>query len=55
MTLNSTEQYIVETFSTLKMYEKASGSRMNLNKTEDIYIGKWKDKVPTYDQNNQYM
>ena len=27
----------------------ASGSKMNLNKTEAIYIGKWKDKNPSND------
>ena len=49
---NNTEQSIVETFSTLEIYEKASGSKMNLDKTEAIYIGKWKGKIPIYDKIN---
>ena len=49
---NSTEQYTVETFSTLEIYEKASGSKMNVDQTEAIYIRKWKGEIPIYDKIN---
>ena len=30
--------------------KKASGSRINLNKTIGLYIGRWKNKIPIYTQ-----
>ena len=45
---NKTETSILNTFKTLKSYEKASGSKINKNKTVVLYIGRWKNKNPEF-------
>jgi hypothetical protein len=40
--INKTEESIEETFKTLEIYEKASGAKMNLEKTVGMYLGKWR-------------
>ncbi len=42
--LNKTENSIEETFKVLETYEKASGARMNMNKTVGMYLGRWRNK-----------
>jgi hypothetical protein len=37
--INKTEESIEETFKTLEIYEKASGAKMNLEKTVGMYLG----------------
>ena len=39
------EESIEETFKTLEIYEKASGAKMNLEKTVRMYLGKWRKKT----------
>ena len=39
--INKTEKYIEESFRILNIYEKASGAKMNLDKTVGMYLGKW--------------
>jgi hypothetical protein len=46
--INKTEEYIEETFKTLEIYEKASGAKMNLEKTVGMYLGKWRNKNPRF-------
>jgi hypothetical protein len=42
--INKTEESIEEAFKTLEIYEKASGAKMNLEKTVGMYLGKWRNK-----------
>ena len=42
--INKTEESIEKTFKTLEIYEKASGAKMNLEKTVGMYLGKWRNK-----------
>ena len=42
--INKTEKYIEESFRILNIYEKASGAKMNLDKTVGMYLGKWRNK-----------
>jgi exonuclease III len=42
---NGTEESISETFKTLDTYEKASGAKINTNKTKGMFIGRWKNKT----------
>ena len=46
--INKTEESIEETFKTLEIYEKASGAKMNLEKTVGMYLGKWRNKNPRF-------
>jgi hypothetical protein len=46
--INKTEESIEETFKTLGIYEKASGAKMNLEKTVGMYLGKWRNKNPRF-------
>lgn len=45
---NKTEESIEKTFEILEIYEKASGSKINLNKTVGVYLGRWKNKQPKF-------
>ena len=47
---NKTESSIEETFKVLNIYEKASGARMNMNKTVGMYIGGWRNKRPKFNE-----
>jgi hypothetical protein len=47
---NRDEESIEETFRVLNIYEKASGAKLNLNKTVGMYLGQWKDKNPKFKQ-----
>lgn len=42
--ITKTEEAIEETFKTLGIYEKASGTKMNWEKTVGMYLGKWGKK-----------
>jgi hypothetical protein len=44
--INKTEESIEETFKTLEIYEKASGAKINLEKTVGMYLGKWRNQNP---------
>ena len=46
--IHRTEESIKQSFETLKIYEKASGSKINYEKTEAIYLGSWKNKTPIF-------
>ena len=46
--MNRTEKSIEQTFKWLKIYEQASGSKINYTKTEGIYLGPWKNKEPIF-------
>ena len=46
--INKTEESIEETFKALGIYEKASGAKMNLEKTVGMYLGKWRNKNPRF-------
>lgn len=45
---NRTEESIGEIFKVLEMYEKATGARINYEKTLGVYLGCWKNKPPKY-------
>jgi len=47
---NRDEESIEETFKVLNIYEKASGAKINLNKTVGMYLGRWKNKTPKFKQ-----
>ena len=49
-TYHSSEASIVESFKIFEQYCKASGAKLNLHKTEAIYIGSWKNKTPEFKQ-----
>jgi hypothetical protein len=36
----------------LNIYEKASGAKMNLDKTVGMYLGKWWNKNPRFRNSN---
>jgi hypothetical protein len=40
--INKSEQSIEESFRIFNIYEKASGAKMNLDKTVGMHLGKWK-------------
>ena len=42
------EESIEETFKTLEICEKASGAKLNLEKTVGMYLGKWRNKNPRF-------
>lgn len=42
------EHSIVEIFNILDIFKSASGSKINLDKTTGIYLGRWKHKDPIY-------
>lgn len=44
------EESIEETFKVLNIYEKASGTNINLNKTVGMYLGRWENKTPKFKQ-----
>ena len=46
--INKTEKAIGESFRILNIYEKASGAKMNLDKTVGMYLGKWRNKNPRF-------
>ena len=46
--INKTEKSIGESFRILNIYEKASGAKMNLDKTVGMYLGKWRNKNPRF-------
>ena len=46
--INKTEESILETFKILGVYEKASGAKMNLEKTVGMYLGRWRNKRPQF-------
>ena len=46
--INKTEKYIEESLRILNIYEKASGAKMNLDKTVGMYLGKWRNKNPRF-------
>ena len=35
---------ITEVFKQLKLYEKATGAKINIGKTEGLFMGKWKNR-----------
>ena len=39
--INKTEKSIEESLRILNIYEKASGAKLNLDKTVGMYLGKW--------------
>ena len=47
---NKSEESIEETFKTLKLYENASGAKMNMDKTVGMYLGKWRNKKPKFNK-----
>ena len=42
------EKSITVGFEILEIYAKASGAKMNMEKTKRLYIGNWKDKPPEF-------
>ena len=44
--LNKTEESVEKTFEILGIYEKASGAKMNFDKTVGMYLGRWRHKNP---------
>ena len=46
--INKTDKSIGESFRILNIYEKASGAKMNLDKTIGMYLGKWRNKNPRF-------
>ena len=35
---------VKETFKELEKYEKATGAKINIEKTEGLFIGKWRNQ-----------
>ena len=46
--LNKTEESIEKTFEILGICEKASGAKMNFDKTMGMYLGRWRHKNPKF-------
>ena len=41
----TTEQSIENLFNTLKIYDKATNAKINIDKTEALWVGKWKNNI----------
>jgi len=41
----TTEQSIENLFNTLKIYEEATNAKINIDKTEALWVGKWKNNI----------
>ena len=46
----ATEEDIIKCFEFLETYCKASGAKINYNKTKGLYIGRWKKKEPRFNK-----